>query len=854
VNQREFFDHPFRSPARCVFFTVLVALLLFTRLWDLGTKTMMHDELLFVNYTYRDLFLNWTYMYLPILHGPIMLQFQNLVFHVFGVSDYSARLGVAILGISSFFFLWKLRYWLGEWGTWFVLAFYVLSPGITFFQRFFHQDAMYLFCALWIICSLANWWRTRDGRWAASALIAATALFTNKASALFIYFSVITFVAVLIIHDISAYFFQGKANRIPEYLERVPKLPGIWLPALGFVAFVVLALTQTFEGIVYDGDVRNAIGHDWVLRDVRSIPILFNWVVVEPGSAPDAHGAEKPAFWLAFYGALLGGALLVAGVLHVAIRQRLGHHEVLVSLWRRVHAARYYLGAAACASLFLYLWIYTTAFEHRIGVFEIYARTWSYWGGQHEWGRIYGPFHQHGVNLLLYELPAVLLILGAWLLALWKQKPSGALGIAFFLMVLPVAAFHKLIFSGLQVPAAGGTMAVDAGVHWLRNIVFGGVAVGVILLIAPRAAKLLVPASLVGLVLYSIAFLSSERWANLLTQPIYRGGDPVMLATRHVNLKDFIEIQFNFDAGWNILLVMMLVFFATLYTWQAIQERRRFEAFCVWWFVTMFGSAAYAREAVPQVGIHVMLPAIVLAGIYLTRLMEIHQRFPITKLIGAGLLLAVLWNSKATFNLNFHLNDQPRERMAYGPASDDVKAHMDFIRAYHRIAGLRMEDGRALFFTAPNDVHRHKDVQVYIKQLDQVTWPAKWYLRHIEYTEGNSPDQAIEEGWDFLFLAVGDVDAYPKLDEKYHIHRGRGTTFWTPSPLDPRVMTDVWKQMIPGHYLDNTPQAADAYNSTTEWRLLWRYMLHREYFDGTNRPYPSLSSFEYLFCYRKDLL
>ncbi|MBI1293160.1 hypothetical protein GC173_18290 [bacterium] len=847
---------PFRTPWRVWLFLSILVVLLFTRLYDLGSKTMMHDELLFVHYTYAYLYKVWTYEYLPILHGPIMLLFQTLVFHLFGVSDYTARLGAALLGIGGFFFLWQLRHWMREPGTWFVLAFYALSPGITFFHRFFHQDAMYMFCTLWILASGANWWRTRNGWWMVSLLLAATSLFTNKASSIFVYFSIGTFIVLVILHDLSDYFLEGKSKDVPDYLERIPRVPSAWLFALGTFTLVTLIITQVFEGIVYDADVRTAIGHDWILRHVRSIPMAFGWYSLGQQQAAEAGVAGTGQFWRIFYLGLLLGSLTIFAALRIAILHRIGHREFLTGAWRRLYASRWYIGAGLGLSIFWYFWVYTTGFQHKIGFFEIYSRTWSYWGGQHEQGRIPGPFHQHGLNLLVYELPSVLLIVGAWLWSLFRLESRRSTGIAFLLMAVAVAAFHKLLFSGLYIQLPGTPEPTAAGIDWLKQIVLAALAIGAVIILTPRTVRVLAPAALLGLVVTSVLWLSSASWRAAFNAPIFKHGEAVHLAGRNVSLADFMEIQFNFDGGWNLLLVMILVFFATLYTWVSLARGARFRAFAVWWFVTMYGSAAYAREAVPQVGIHVMLPAIVLAGLIVNDIWEARRTlFAPRVLFWPVMGLFVLWNTKATINLNLYNASSPRERMAYGPASTDILNHMNFIRQYAGIAGIAKEsDGLPSYAKVPNDIARHKNVRIYIGALDQVTWPAKWYLRDIAYTEGGNPETAIREGWEFIFIPVGDDTRYPDLQANYNIFRGRGTSFWTPSPISMTSLANIWEAAIPDHRTANTPLATEAETARADWYRIWRYLSHREIFDGTDRPYPSISSFEYLFCYRKDLL
>jgi predicted membrane-bound mannosyltransferase len=850
---KEFEKDPFRQGYRIVLFFGLLALCCFIRLWALGGKTMMHDELLFTKYTYSNLYQEFNYYYQPILHGPLMLHIQNLVFHLFGPSDFTVRLGSALLGIASFFWIWKLRYWLRETGTWFSLAFFAISPGIAFFHRFFHQDALYLFCSLWIIASLANFWKTRDGRWGASAIIASAALFNNKASAIFIYFTVLTFLALLVIHDVSSYFLEGKHPKLKNFLNTVPKMPGATVMMLVASGLVILVLSQVFEGLRYDNDVTKTLGHDWVLKDIRSIPIALGWVSLSPSQAQGVGALAEAGIWKKFYLGLFLGTFLIAGLIKVFVEFRVGRSEFLTRLWQRIHETRWYLLGAIAFSFVFYLVIYTTFFQHKIGVFDIYRKTWAYWGGQHEIGRISGPFHQHILNLMLYEAPAVLIILGAWIIGLFKMKFERSTGIAFLLMIIAVGAFHKLLFSDLSIKVSGEAVPVEVAVGLLKYIFFAGVFVGVGTILFPKAGKIVAPAAMVAMVTSCIVFFSSNYWKEIYYASIYRHGEKVEMMGRHINMKDFMEAQFNFDGAWNLVLVLILIFFATLYTWNAFDQGRRFHGFLVWWFVTMLGSACYAREGVPQVGIHVMLPAILLAGSYAERFVQWQNTVMMRRLAWGFLGVMLLWNMKATFNLNFRNPDDPRERMAYGPSNPDVKAHMDFIRDYHKIASLRKDGGKLEVYKDYNNKKKHKDVQVMIKVLDQVTWPAKWYLRDIDYQESNNIQQAITDDYEFIFVGADDEATYPELAEKYHIARGRGTTFWTPDPFSAKGFTDIWKEGIPGHYLDRSPQAGEASNAKKEWKTLWRYIILRETFDGTSRRVPSISSFDYLFCYRKGL-
>lgn len=852
-DPREFDGDPFRRPYRIVLFFAIFALCCFLRLWNLGQKTFMHDETLFVTYTYSNLYKSFDYYYAPILHGPLMLLWQNVVFHVFGASDYTARLGCALLGVFSFFFIWKLRYWLGEVGTWFALTFYALSPGIAFFQRFFHNDALFLFNTLWIIASLANWWRTRDGRWGASALIAITALFTNKASAVFVYFSIVTFFLVYVIHDIVGWFLEGKVARLRDHLVPVPRFPGVVLVAALTGGFVVLVLTQVFEGIGYESSVTSTLGHDWALRDVRSIPLALGWMQLSPQSAPDAGPLGSGALWGRIYLLLFAGAVAMAWIVKVAVERRIGRTEFLTNLWRLLHETRWYMAGGLCFCLFFYLAVYTTFFKYRIGPFDIYKMTWAYWGGQHEIGRISGPFHQHIVNIALYETPSLIIVLAAWVFGLFRARWTSLSGIAFLLIAVAAAGFHVMLFKGLEwIPPDGGGPA-PLKITYLKTVLGFALVSGVLTVFVPRAGKFLFPAGLVALLAFSICYTSTDAWAAAFNAPMFKDGLPVRIMQRHVNLGEMMEIKFNFDGGWTLALVMTLIFFATVHTWRALEEGARFHAFLIWWMVTSVGAACYAREAVPQVGIHAMMPTILLAASCLNRSVRAGLSVPARNALVVALSLSLLWSTKNTFNLNLRLADDPRERMAYGPSNRDVKADFDLIRRHVGIASLATgESGRYRFLEDYNDVAHSKDVRIFMKPIDQVSWPAKWYLRDVAYTEGPDPAKAVEEGWEFIFMAVEDEARFPQLKDNYHVVRHRGTTFWTPNAISTKSLLSVWKTVIPGHYLADSTDA-EATQSREDWQRLWRYALLRETFEGTDRPYPAISSFDYIFCYRKDL-
>ncbi len=413
------------KPFQWVCFGLLAGLCAFTRLYDLGHKAPMHDESLFLYYSFEQLYRSWTYNYMPILHGPLMLQFQALVWHIFGHSDYTMRLGAALLGIGGFFLVWGLRPWLGEAGTWFALVFYTISGSLSYYQRFYRNDSLFVFLTLLIIFCAVRMWRTGSRKWAAALVVSVTLIFCNKENCVMLYFSGASFLAFWVVQDLIQGLLRGKdaaalsragAARAPE------AVPNVFLLNVILWVCIAVAMTRIFEGFGYEAGVVEAIGHDYPLKSVRSLHLLLGYGMnANPAAAPLL---ERPGFWRAFY---LGGFLFTLALLFLAKRFILaeaGAREALARFWNLLARAKWYLAAAAAFSLFIYLGVFTTWFRFPRGPLQIYRETFSYWLGQHAQHRIQGPFHYYLVILLIYELPAVLMIFGGWLCALGRSRPG----------------------------------------------------------------------------------------------------------------------------------------------------------------------------------------------------------------------------------------------------------------------------------------------------------------------------------------------------------------------------------------------------------------------------------------------
>ncbi|MFN2222009.1 MAG: TIGR03663 family protein, partial [Candidatus Promineifilaceae bacterium] len=97
-------------------FLAFFILALITRLWGVGDRVVSHDESLHTQYSYQ--YYNGDgYAHSPLMHGPTLFHFTALSFWLFGDSDASARIPVAIIGSILVILPYFLKQWTGSLGA-----------------------------------------------------------------------------------------------------------------------------------------------------------------------------------------------------------------------------------------------------------------------------------------------------------------------------------------------------------------------------------------------------------------------------------------------------------------------------------------------------------------------------------------------------------------------------------------------------------------------------------------------------------------------------------------------------------------------------------------------------------------
>jgi Dolichyl-phosphate-mannose-protein mannosyltransferase len=114
-------------------------------LW-LALKPFHHDE--GVNGLFMlTMFREGVYKYDPSnYHGPSLYYFALFSTYIFGLNDFAVRLVTVVFGVLTVALVFSLRRYLGTIGTLFAASLVALSPGLTYFSRYFHVGGRRVRC------------------------------------------------------------------------------------------------------------------------------------------------------------------------------------------------------------------------------------------------------------------------------------------------------------------------------------------------------------------------------------------------------------------------------------------------------------------------------------------------------------------------------------------------------------------------------------------------------------------------------------------------------------------------------------------------------------------------------------
>jgi uncharacterized protein (TIGR03663 family) len=124
---------------------LLVVIAVITRFWDLGARGLSHDDSLHALYSWK-LYRGEGYSHDPMMHGPFLYHINALIYFLFGVSDYTSRISVALFGTVLVATPYLLRKWLGRTGALVSSLMFLVSPVLLHYSRHLRHD---MFACVW---------------------------------------------------------------------------------------------------------------------------------------------------------------------------------------------------------------------------------------------------------------------------------------------------------------------------------------------------------------------------------------------------------------------------------------------------------------------------------------------------------------------------------------------------------------------------------------------------------------------------------------------------------------------------------------------------------------------------------
>ncbi len=177
---------------------LIILLTLLTRFYDLGARTMAHDEINHVvpAYTIEN------YVYDPVTHGPFQFHALALSYFLFGDSDFSARIPAALFGIGVVLFtLFAWRRYLGRVGSLCAAVIFMISPYILFYSRYTRNEIFIVFWGVVMLWLFLRYMEDGQSKWLYWLVFITAMHYADKATSYIFTAEASIFLALLFIFE-----------------------------------------------------------------------------------------------------------------------------------------------------------------------------------------------------------------------------------------------------------------------------------------------------------------------------------------------------------------------------------------------------------------------------------------------------------------------------------------------------------------------------------------------------------------------------------------------------------------------------------------------------------------------------
>ncbi len=418
--------------------TLLVVLLLavavVSRFYDLGARTMSHDEINHVVPTF-SLYSGNGYKYDPMSHGPFQYHMMALSYALFGDNDFTTRIPAAVLSIAAFLVVvFAFRRYLGRTGALVAGALIIISPLMLFYARYARNESYIVLWGILTIYAILRYLE-RGEAWALFLFTAVNALhFTDKATSYMFAAEEFLFLAAYFVDRVSrrewqsgrrrAFFLLGLALTVVLlaaaagfYLSNKPTADTAAEQVRTMIIVVSILAAGGVGALVWSG-ASLALGLGWAgiksERVADMLLLLGTFILPLLSAIPIKLMGYTPLDYTTT------GMLRVAGV--AAALAAIG---IALGLWwfgRKwlFHAALFFVP---------FILLYSTFFTNPEGIVGGLVGALSYWTEQQAVARGGQPLYYYELLMIpMYEfLPALGTVVAAGIASrvrLWQSQPG----------------------------------------------------------------------------------------------------------------------------------------------------------------------------------------------------------------------------------------------------------------------------------------------------------------------------------------------------------------------------------------------------------------------------------------------
>ncbi|MDF1514417.1 MAG: TIGR03663 family protein, partial [Anaerolineae bacterium] len=148
---------------KVIYISILI-LALFSRFYMLGERAISHDESIHTKFSW-NLAVGDGFQHNPMMHGPLLFETTALVYTLFGVSDFTSRIFVAVVGVAVVMCPILYRKWLGEIGAASASFFLLISPSISYYSRYIRHDLPLVLTALLFLWATLKYLDDKKSKW-----------------------------------------------------------------------------------------------------------------------------------------------------------------------------------------------------------------------------------------------------------------------------------------------------------------------------------------------------------------------------------------------------------------------------------------------------------------------------------------------------------------------------------------------------------------------------------------------------------------------------------------------------------------------------------------------------------------